>query len=72
MIESLLVAIVVALLVLIGLAVAALVRLVTLGKARERAVRDAAELRALLEAFGRDAANHERDIRADLATARNE
>jgi DNA recombination protein RmuC len=72
MIEYVLMAVVVALVVLIGLAAAILVRLTGLARSRDRDARDAAELRGLLEAFGRDAANHERDIRADLATARNE
>jgi len=72
MIEYVLMAVVVALVVLIGLAAAILVRLTGLARSRDRDAREAAELRGLLEAFGRDAANHERDIRADLATARNE
>ncbi|HET8585225.1 MAG TPA: DNA recombination protein RmuC, partial [Casimicrobiaceae bacterium] len=70
--QTLLVAILVALIVAVVLAAIGLARLAALARARDAAGRDVAQLRGLLEAFGRDAADHERDIRTDLAIARNE
>ena len=70
--QTLLVAILVALIVAVVLGAIGLARLAALARARDAAGRDVAQLRGLLEAFGRDAADHERDIRTDLAIARNE
>lgn len=70
--QTLLVAILVALIVAVALGMIGLARLAALARARDAAGRDVAQLRGLLEAFGRDAADHERDIRTDLAIARNE
>ena len=70
--QTLLVAILVALIVAVALGAMALARLAALARARDAAARDVAQLRGLLEAYGRDAADHERDIRTDLAIARNE
>ena len=70
--QTLLVAIFVALIVAVVLGVIGLARLAALARARDAVGRDVAQLRGLLEAFGRDAADHERDIRTDLAIARNE
>src|SRR6476661_8343788 len=49
-----------------------LVRLAGLVRERDTAARDAAEVRGRLEAIGRGVADHERDVRQDLAIARNE
>jgi DNA recombination protein RmuC len=65
-------ALVVALVALCGLSATTLVRVAGFARERDAAARDAAELRTRLEAFGRDAADRERDIRMDLAVARNE
>jgi len=70
--QTLLVAIFVALIVAVVLGVIGLARLAALARACDAVGRDVAQLRGLLEAFGRDAADHERDIRTDLAIARNE
>jgi DNA recombination protein RmuC len=70
--ETLLIAAVVALVVLIAMTVATLVRVAGLGRGRDDAARGTAELRGRLEALARDVADHERDVRTDLATARNE
>src|SRR6185437_13133717 len=43
-----------------------------LARDRDLAMREAADLRARLDAFARGAAEHERDMRGDLATARQE
>jgi DNA recombination protein RmuC len=48
------------------------VRLTALSRERDGAARDAAELRGRLEAIGRGVVDHERDVRQDLAIARNE
>jgi DNA recombination protein RmuC len=65
-----------ALVVLVVLAVAVLLRLAKLARVREDelrcAVRDAADLRAKLDALNAQVANVERDIRQDLANARAE
>jgi DNA recombination protein RmuC len=70
--QSLLIAAVVGLIVLIVLGGVGLARLAALSRARDAAAREIAQLRGLLEAYGRGAADHERDIRTDLAIARNE
>ena len=72
MAEPLSIALVVALVVLLVIAVATLLRLAALARERNAATRDAAELRGRLEAIGRGLADHERDVRTDLAIARNE
>jgi DNA recombination protein RmuC len=59
-------------LVLLALAAATLIRVAGLARERDAAARDAAELRGRLETIGRGTADHERDVRADLAIARNE
>ena len=58
--------------VVITLLVTLLLRLGALARDREAASREGAELRGHLEAFGRGVADHERDVRQDLAIARNE
>ena len=58
--------------VVIALLVAVLLRFGALARDRDAAVREGAELRGRLEAFGRGVADHERDVRQDLAIARNE
>ena len=58
--------------VLIALSAVTLVRLIALARERDTASRDAAELRGRLESIGRGVADHERDVRQDLAIARNE
>ena len=72
MAEPLSIVLAVALVLLIAVAVATLLRLVALARERDAAARDAAELRGRLEAIGRGIADHERDVRTDLAIARNE
>jgi DNA recombination protein RmuC len=58
--------------VLLAVGAATLLRLIALSRQRESASRDAAEMRGRLESFGRAVADHERDVRQDLAIARNE
>jgi DNA recombination protein RmuC len=58
--------------VLAALSVMTLVRLTGLARERDAAARDAAEVRGRIEALGRGVADHERDVRQDLAIARNE
>ncbi len=58
--------------VVIALALMTLWRVATLARERDSAARDAAELRGRLDVIGRGTADHERDVRSDLATARNE
>ena len=58
--------------VVVALLVVMLLRLGALARDREAASREGAELRGRLEAFGRGVADHERDVRQDLAIARNE
>jgi len=53
-------------------AIVTLLRLSALARERELAGRDAAELRARIDAYSQAAAEHERDMRTDLATARKE
>jgi DNA recombination protein RmuC len=62
----------VAVVVLIALSAMTFVRLVALARERDTSARDAAEVRGRLEAIGRSVADHERDVRQDLAIARNE
>ena len=70
--EALLIGVVIGFAILAALAAMTLVRVMGLARERDTAARDAAELRGRLEVFGRDVADHERDVRGDLATARNE
>ncbi|HSC23431.1 MAG TPA: DNA recombination protein RmuC [Casimicrobiaceae bacterium] len=70
--QLLLVTVLVALIVAVVLGAVGLARLAALARTRDASARDIGELRGLLEAFGRDAGDHERDIRTDLAIARNE
>jgi len=53
-------------------AVVTLVRLSALARERELAGREGVALRARIDAYAEAAAGHERDMRADLATARRE
>jgi DNA recombination protein RmuC len=53
-------------------AIVTLLRLSALARERELAAREAAELRARIDAYAQAAAEHERDMRTDLATARME
>src|SRR6476619_860759 len=62
----------VAVVVLIALSAMTLVRLVALARERDTSARDAAAVRGRLEAIGRSVADHERDVRQDLAIASNE
>ena len=70
--DAWLIVVVVALIALIALSVMTLGRLVALGRDRDASTRDAADLRGRLEAIGRSVVDHERDVRQDLAIARNE
>jgi DNA recombination protein RmuC len=70
--ETLLIFIVVALVVTIALAITTLARLMGLARERNTAARDAAELRGALQAISRGIADHERDVRTDLAAARSD
>ena len=70
--EAWLIAIVVVLVVLAALAAMILVRVVALGRERDLAARDAAELRGRFDALARGIADHERDVRGDLAGSRND
>jgi len=65
-------AIAVAVLVSVVLLVVSLSRLSVIVRDRDLAMREAADLRARLDAFAKGAAEHERDMRSDLATARQE
>jgi DNA recombination protein RmuC len=56
----------------IVLLVVLIARLARLSHDRDQAMREAADLRARLDAFAGGAAEHERDVRGDLATARQE
>jgi len=61
--------------VLVALTVLAIVIVVRLGalvRERDAGVRDAADVRARLDALGQSGAQHERDVRGDLAAARRE
>src|SRR6476620_1291651 len=72
MIEIGWIAAIVGFVVLAALSAMTLVRLSGLARERDTAARDAAEVRGRLEAIGRGVADHERDVRQDLAIARNE
>ena len=72
MIEISLLVIGVGLLVLVAMAAISLARLTALTRARETAAGAAAELHGRLESIGARLAEHERDVRTDLAIARNE
>jgi DNA recombination protein RmuC len=63
---------VVALVAMLVLLVVVAVRLAAIARERGGAAREAADLRARLEASAHSAAEHERDMRADLAIARRE
>jgi DNA recombination protein RmuC len=66
------IAVIVGVVVLVAISSLTLVRLVGLARERDAAGREAAELRGRLEAIGRSVVDHERDVRQDLAIARNE
>jgi DNA recombination protein RmuC len=70
--ESFLIGVVIGFAILAALAVMTLARVIALARERDTAARDMADLRGRLEAFGRAVADHERDVRGDLAGARNE
>jgi hypothetical protein len=70
--ETWLIAAIAGFVVLIALSATTLVRLIGLARERDTAARDTAEMRGRLEAIGRGVADHERDVRQDLAIARNE
>jgi DNA recombination protein RmuC len=70
--DAWLIAAVVGFVFLLALSATTLVRLIGLARERDTAARDAAELRGRLESIGRGVADHERDVRQDLAIARNE
>jgi DNA recombination protein RmuC len=72
MLDLMVVACVLALIALVVLTSIGLARLSRLARDREAAARDAAELRARLDVFGQAAAQHEHDMRQDLAAARTE
>ena len=72
MIEISLLVIGVGLLGLVAMAAISLSRLAALTRARETAAGAAAELHGRLESIGARLAEHERDVRTDLAIARNE
>ena len=61
-----------ALLVVVVLGLMTLTRVNALARERDASTRDAAALRGHFEAFVRGVADHERDVRSDLATARDE
>ena len=62
----------VALLAAIVLGLLTLTRVIAIARERDASGRDAAALRGQFEAFARNVADHERDVRSDLATARDE
>jgi DNA recombination protein RmuC len=70
--DAWLIAAVVALLALLALAAMTLVRVIGLARERDVAARDTAEMRGRLETIDRGLSDHERDVRADLAAARND
>ena len=69
---ALLVVALVALCAMLAVAAATLLRVMALARERDAASRDVADLRGRLEAIGRGVVDHERDVRQDLAIARNE
>src|SRR5690349_16475640 len=70
--DILLVLATVALIAILVAVVVLLVRLNAIARDRDAAARDAMDLRVRLDAFAHAAAEHERDMRGDLATARKE
>jgi len=70
--ESFLIGVVIGFVILATLAAMTLARVFGLSRERDSAARDMADLRGRLETFGRAVADHERDVRGDLAGARNE
>jgi DNA recombination protein RmuC len=70
--EAIAVALFAALVVVAALVVAVLLRQGAAASSRTDAVREAADLRARLDAFAKTAAEHERDMRGDLGAARKE
>ena len=67
-----LIAIVVVLVVVAALLAMILVRVIGLGRERDGAARDVAALRGRFDALSQGIADHERDVRTDLAVARND
>jgi len=70
--ETWLVVVALALVATLVVAIVTLVRLSALSRERELAAREGVELRARIDAHAQAAAAHERDMRADLAIARQE
>jgi DNA anti-recombination protein RmuC len=70
--ETLLALASVALVAILIVVVVVLVRLSSIARDRDVATRDASDLRVRFETFAQSAAEHERDMRGDLATARKE
>ena len=70
--ETLLALAVIALVAILIVVVVTLGRLSVIARDRDAATREAADLRARLDAFAHSAAEHERDMRGDLAVARKE
>jgi DNA recombination protein RmuC len=72
MIETLLIVIGIGLLVLVAIAAISLARVTALARSRDASAGAAADMRGRLDAIGTSLADHERDVRTDLAIARNE
>jgi DNA recombination protein RmuC len=72
MIETLLIVIGIGLLVLVAISAISLARVTALVRARDATASIDADIRGRLESLGARLADHERDIRTDLAIARNE
>jgi DNA recombination protein RmuC len=70
--EAILIAGVVVLVVIAALLAMILVRVVGLGRERDEGARDLAQWRGRFDALSQGIADHERDVRNDLTTARNE
>jgi len=70
--EVLQIVVVVALVAILVIAIVALLRLNALARERDTVSRDAAEIRARIDALLQSSAGHERDVRGDLVTARSE
>ena len=62
----------IALCALLAVSGVTLVRVIALARERDAGAREVADLRGRLEAIGRSVVDHERDVRQDLAIARNE
>ncbi|HEX2390248.1 MAG TPA: DNA recombination protein RmuC [Casimicrobiaceae bacterium] len=69
---ALIVVALVALCALLAVSAVTLVRVIALARERDAGSREVADLRGRLEAIGRGVVDHERDVRQDLAIARNE